>query len=273
MKFGGAEYKKVTTGTEKTKDYRVYLEQDGVKISFFHDVPLLTGVENVFNMIVEIPRGTVDKFETNKQEELNPIKQDLFSNGQLRVAEYQGGYPQNYGALPQTYEDPANVDPDTKTHGDDDLLDAIELSSIPVATGDIIQVKALGALGLIDEGQTDWKIIVINVKDPLANQLDDIRDIKNLKGGEDILNNIHHWFRDYKTIIGKPQNTFAFNGEYKGRVFALQLIQESYVAWKKILEGGLTPKGIWRRSRVVNEIENMKDKDHTAIPPDTSDSS
>lgn len=34
--------------------------------------------------------------------------------------------------------------------------------------GEVIQVKVLGTLALIDEGETDWKIIAINVEDPEA---------------------------------------------------------------------------------------------------------
>lgn len=34
--------------------------------------------------------------------------------------------------------------------------------------GEIIRVKVLGTLALIDEGETDWKVIVINVEDPEA---------------------------------------------------------------------------------------------------------
>lgn len=34
--------------------------------------------------------------------------------------------------------------------------------------GEVIQVKVLGTLALIDEGETDWKVIAINVEDPEA---------------------------------------------------------------------------------------------------------
>lgn len=34
-----------------------------------------------------------------------------------------------------------------------------------------VKVKALGVLAMIDEGETDWKVIVIDVNDPLAKQL------------------------------------------------------------------------------------------------------
>ena len=37
--------------------------------------------------------------------------------------------------------------------------------------GAVIQVKVLGTMLLIDEGETDWKIIAIDVTDPLANKL------------------------------------------------------------------------------------------------------
>ena len=36
------------------------------------------------------------------------------------------------------------------------------------ARGEIIRVKVLGILAMIDEGETDWKVIAINVEDPDA---------------------------------------------------------------------------------------------------------
>lgn len=47
-----------------TLAHRVYVEKDGVPISFFHDIPLYATVEQkALNMIVEIPRWTNSKFE------------------------------------------------------------------------------------------------------------------------------------------------------------------------------------------------------------------
>jgi inorganic pyrophosphatase len=40
--------------------------------------------------------------------------------------------------------------------------------------GSVIKVKVLGALALIDEGETDWKIVTIDVDDPLANDVGDL---------------------------------------------------------------------------------------------------
>ena len=37
--------------------------------------------------------------------------------------------------------------------------------------GEVIQVKVLGVLAMIDEGETDWKLLAINTDDPLADKL------------------------------------------------------------------------------------------------------
>ena len=40
--------------------------------------------------------------------------------------------------------------------------------------GSVVQVKVLGALALIDEGETDWKILTIDITDSLANDIIDL---------------------------------------------------------------------------------------------------
>lgn len=39
------------------------------------------------------------------------------------------------------------------------------------SSGEIVQVKVLGVLGLVDEGETDWKIIAISADDPEAQKI------------------------------------------------------------------------------------------------------
>ena len=51
--------------------------------------------------------------------------------------------------------------------------------------GDVYQVKILGTLALIDEGETDWKLIAIDVRDPLAAHLNDIDDVEKRMPGEE----------------------------------------------------------------------------------------
>ena len=74
----------------------------------------------------------------------------------------------NYGAFPQTWEDPAHITHDTGARGDNDPLDAIEIGNKQWSTGSIVRVKVLGVLAMIDSGETDWKVIVISAEDPLA---------------------------------------------------------------------------------------------------------
>jgi inorganic pyrophosphatase len=58
-----------------------------------------------------------------------------------------------------------------------------EIGSRVSARGEVIQVKALGVLAMIDEGETDWKVICIDIKDELANQLNNLEDVERLKPG------------------------------------------------------------------------------------------
>ena len=72
-------------------------------------------------------------------------------------------------------------------------------------TGEIIQVKVLGTLALIDEGQTDWKLISIDVTDPLAGKMSDISDVDVYM--PDLLPATVNWFRNYKVCTHlKPSN-------------------------------------------------------------------
>lgn len=51
------------------------------------------------------------------------------------------GYLWNYGALPQTWEDPEHVDPRTNAKGDNDPLDVCEIGSKVAASGEVKQVS------------------------------------------------------------------------------------------------------------------------------------
>ncbi|XP_008592312.1 PREDICTED: inorganic pyrophosphatase 2, mitochondrial-like, partial [Galeopterus variegatus] len=99
--------------------------------------------------------------------------------------------------------------------------------------GEVIHVKILGILALIDQGETDWKLIAINVNDPEASKFHDIGDVKKFKPG--YLEATLNWFRFYKVPEGKPENQFAFNGEFKNKAFALEVIKSTHECWKALL--------------------------------------
>jgi len=184
-------------------------------------------------MVVEIPKGTQPKLEISKNDFLNPIKQDV-KNGKLRIVAYK--YPFNYGAFPQTWENPNVVHPDTQAKGDMDPLDVIDLSANVGKTGEVRHVKILGTYAMIDEGETDWKIVTIDVNDPNASKLNDIGDIEKVFPGK--LKEVFEFLRDYKIPDGKPANKFAYDGELRDRAFALNIVEENHNEWKKLLGEG-----------------------------------
>ncbi len=86
-------------------------------------------------------------------EKLNPIKQDIKKEKLRFVCNCfpHHGYIWNYGALPQTWEDPSHTDADTGCKGDNDPLDVCEIGCRVAKRGEVRQVKILGTLALIDE--------------------------------------------------------------------------------------------------------------------------
>uniref|UniRef100_A0A8C9CSI6 inorganic diphosphatase n=1 Tax=Phocoena sinus TaxID=42100 RepID=A0A8C9CSI6_PHOSS len=176
--------------------------------------------ENLFNMAVEVPPWTNAKMETATEESLNPIKQDVKDGKLPYVANIfpHKGYIWNDGALPQTWEDPHRKDKSTDCCGDNNPIDICEIRSKVLSRGDVVHVKIPGILALIDQDETDWKLIAINVNDPEASKFHDIEDVKKYKPG--YLEAMLNWFRFYKIPEGKLENQFfAFNGEFKNKAF------------------------------------------------------
>eukprot|EP01038_Epipyxis_sp_PR26KG_P007808 gene7808-10604_t len=187
-------------GTQYFKLYTTYKDK---YVSPWHDIPLFSdSTETLYNFIVEIPMYSTAKMEVMKNEPHNPIMQDV-KNGQPRYYSY--GIPFfNYGLLPQTWEDPNHIDPDTGCKGDGDPIDAIEIGAGPLLMGEIIPVKVLGSLSLIDEGETDHKIIVLRQDDPHFDSINTVYDLDQYHPGT--INRLIDWLKNYKTTDGKPQN-------------------------------------------------------------------
>ncbi|CAN6663072.1 inorganic pyrophosphatase, mitochondrial [Trichomonascus vanleenenianus] len=233
-----SEYSIRKVGAPYTLEHRVFIEKDGKPISSFHDIPLYANPEKtILNMVVEVPRWTNAKLEISKEEPLNPILQDT-KKGKLRFVRNcfpHHGYIHNYGAFPQTWEDPNAVHPETKANGDNDPLDVCEIGEAVGYTGQVKQVKVLGVMALLDEGETDWKIIVIDVNDPHASKVNDIEDVERHFPG--LLRATNEWFRIYKIPDGKPENQFAFSGECKNKKYAEDIIRECAEAWERLFHG------------------------------------
>lgn len=225
-------------GSPYSFDYRIFFKNGDQVISPFHDIPLypVPGNKTVCNMVVEVPRWTNAKMEISVSEKLNPIKQDVKKDKLRFVCNCfpHHGYIWNYGALPQTWEDPRHTDSDTGCKGDNDPLDVCEIGYRVAKRGEVRQVKILGTLALIDEGETDWKVFAIDVQDPLAEKLNDIADIETHMPG--FIDSTVDWFRIYKVPAGKPLNKFAFEGKPQSKEFATRIVQETNEQWQKLIK-------------------------------------
>lgn len=88
-------------------------------------------------------------------------------------------------------------------------------------------------MALLDDGETDWKLVAIDINDPLAEKINSIEDVEKLRPG--LLAATHEWFRIYKIPTGKPSNAFAFNGQFKNADFALRIIDQTHGFWKELM--------------------------------------
>jgi inorganic pyrophosphatase len=206
--------------------------------------------ENVFNYVNEIPLGTREKIEISTKEEHNPLRQDIkkvkeakqvpknqgalidLDNGglgYLRKFTY-GDIPFNYGCIPRTWENPDVVDTmmekGSDLKGDGDPIDVVELSRSSLPIGSVSQVRVLGVLGLVDEGEADWKILACDYDDPTIKKLSDVSPAR--------VKEIVEWFRNYKTTDGKPKNDFAFGAGVQDEAFAMHVLENGSDHYKQL---------------------------------------
>ncbi|EEB19937.1 Inorganic pyrophosphatase, putative [Pediculus humanus corporis] len=253
-------YSTVEKGCLYTNDYRIYFNNKDGPISPFHDIPIYANSsKKLFNMVVEVPRWTNAKMEINLKEPLNPIKQDV-KKGKVRFVANcfpHHGYIWNYGAIPQTWENPSHLDDSTGCKGDNDPIDVLEIGSKIAKRGEVLEVKILGCIALIDEGETDWKLISINSKDPLAGQVNDLKDVEIFFPG--LMKATVEWFKIYKIPDGKPENQFAFNGEAKNRDFALNIVEQVHNFWKALVQSETGEGEISCKNLTVNKSPHKID--------------
>jgi inorganic pyrophosphatase len=212
------------------------------------------------NYVCEIPYGTTAKYEISTTGALNPIEFDRTKDGRPR--HYALSSVVNYGALPRTFEDPDRADEWTGLRGDGDPVDLCEISSSfgsmlrKPHIGGVYTVKVLGALALVDGGETDWKVIAIKADDPLAQVLDDLGDIFGSSGGQlsgsgnalakkgkiadadtlcRVLEGVREWYRCYKIPEGKGENGFGFDGAFQNKKTALDVIESTNHQWQELV--------------------------------------
>lgn len=135
------------------------------------------------NVVVEIPAGSDQKWEVDKQD--GNLKWEM-ADGKPRKIHYLG-YPANYGMIPRTLL-PENQG------GDGDPLDVI-IPGPPACRGQVIRCKVIGVLYLSDGGERDDKLIAVYP----GNAFSEIISIKDLdEKFPGIIDIMLTWFTNYK---------------------------------------------------------------------------
>lgn len=224
-----ASNKTTSSGRFGSKVFRLISDEVD---SQWHDIPLKPYNEKdafVIHMVTEIPLYYTPKMEIQKTLPNNPIMQDSNKDGSARYYTY--GVPFfNYGLIPQTWEDP-----DLKSvegyGGDNDPLDVIELGSTPLEIGSVTSCRVLGSLELIDEGETDHKILCISLRDPDYSRIHSLDDLERIKPGH--ISRLRDWLKRYKTSDGKPENRLASEIPRSAQE-AMSVISETNKRWETL---------------------------------------
>ena len=217
------------------------MKPDGQIGSWWHDVPLKASgaAEGTFNFIVEISKGTSAKMETTKEAENNPMMQDT-KKGALRFYNY-GVTFFNYGLFPQTWDDPNVKDEAAKTVGDNDPLDVIELGGPARPMGTILSTaKVIGNLRMLDSGETDDKVIVVDAADPQMASINSVGDLQRAKPG--LVERLVDWLTNYKAVAKLTKlNAFA-SKDPESQADAVKRVMQSHEHWKALVADGSTVK-------------------------------
>lgn len=147
------------------------------------------GTPEKFHVLVEISKGSQDKYEYD--EELHVIKLD-------RVLYGSQAFPTNYGFIPETRAE------------DGDHSDAMLFSTNPIPVGVIVEARAIGIMGMIDSGEQDNKILAVPVKDP---RFEDFKDLSDIPAH--VIKEIQNFYETYKVLQGKKVEVTGFEGPEK----------------------------------------------------------
>lgn len=199
--------------------------------------------KKIVNFVVEIPRWTDGKIEIRRQEPLNPIFHDDKDDAPRFVESVwpHKSYPFVYGSIPQTWENP-NLDHEfTGFPGDNDPVDLFDIGQDPGYTGQVKQVKVLGGLAPNDGGETDWKILGIDVNDPLAPFINSYEDVEKYRPG--VVEAFREWFTYYK--VARGDEVIPIIGESYQNVSLIEhVLEESHGFWKDLVTGKEDPGSI-----------------------------
>lgn len=220
---------------EATPGIQWYPTPPDTGLSMWHNVDVhvktwLDESTGLFRYINEIPRGALQKFELQTKLVQNVIREDTKGSRKLRA--FGQPVPFNYGCMPQTFRDPKETDDLYNAPGDDDPLDVLSLTSDVAGVGEVVICRPLGMVCLIDEGQADWKIIVVNTEAncPLASART-IEEAEEIAPGR--IEEALRWMDDFKQHSSKNNTTLHFEVHDASR--AIKIIEQDHAAWKRLI--------------------------------------
>src|SRR5262245_14377659 len=166
-------------------------------------------IEKTFPVIIEIPKGSKNKYELDKETGLLHLDRVLYS------AVY---YPADYGFIPRTFCD------------DGDPLDVLVLGQEPVPPLTLVDARAIGVMRMRDEKGIDDKIVAVSVSDPTFAEYTDKSQIPN-----HVLLQVRRFFEDYKALEHKQ----VIVKDLLGPPDAIRIIRESLELYRKLRRGEL----------------------------------
>ena len=168
-----------------------------------------TVIATAFPVVIEIPKGSKNKYELDKDTGLLRLDRVLYS------AVY---YPADYGFIPRTYCD------------DGDPLDALVLGQEPVYPLTIVEARAIGVMRMRDEKGIDDKVLAVSVRDPA---FVDYTDKSQLPAH--LLREVTRFFQDYKILEQKQ----VVVDDLLGPADALAIITDALDMYRRLRRGEL----------------------------------
>jgi len=153
-------------------------------MNLLHEIP--RGTADEMNVIIEIPKGSKNKYEIDKKTGLIALD---------RVAHSAQDFPYDYGFVPQTLWD------------DGDALDVIVLTTYPLHPGILVRVRPVAIMSMIDGGDSDDKVIAVPKDDPRFDEIHDLADIN-----AHTLKEMEHFYSTYKKLQNKEVSVNGFKG-------------------------------------------------------------
>lgn len=138
----------------------------------------------IITAVVEIPSGSRNKYELDKESGLIRLDRVLYSAVH---------YPGDYGFIPRTLAE------------DGDPCDVLVLLNEPTFPGCQIDVRPIGVLRMLDRGEPDDKILAVPYHDPFYGEYFDIADIP-----QHYLREVEHFFGIYKDLEGKRMEVLGW---------------------------------------------------------------